>query len=134
MENKNVRRVVALVVQRPDGKILLLKRSPDRPYDPNKWSIATGHIEAGEPPHEAATRELKEELGIDAKPSKAGRLIEIGSYEKPLHVYTFLFSIDLRKVELNAEHTDYSWIEPKDIFDYDRVYKLEDDLAALDLL
>jgi 8-oxo-dGTP pyrophosphatase MutT (NUDIX family) len=134
MENKNVRRVVAIVVQRSDGKILLLKRSPDRSYDPDKWSVATGHIKDSEHPHETATRELKEELGVDAKPFKEGRLVIVGSYEKPLHVYPFLFSIDSLKVELDAEHSDYSWIEPKDVYNYDRVDKLEDDLSALDLL
>jgi len=134
MESKNVRRVVAMVVQRPDGKILLLQRSPDRSYDPNKWSVSTGHIEDDEDPHEAAIRELKEELGIDAKPSKEGRLVVVDSYENPLHVYTFLFSIDILKVELNLEHNDYAWIEPTDVYNYDRVDKLEDDLAALDLL
>lgn len=134
MENKNVRSVVAIVIQRSDGKILLLKRASDRSFDPNKWSVATGHIKEGEKPHEAATRELKEELGVDAKPSKEGRLVVVGSYEKPLHVYPFLFLIDLAKVEIDAEHSDYSWVMPKDVYNYDRVDKLEDDLSALDLL
>lgn len=134
MENKNARKVVALVLQRSDGKILLLKRSSDRVYDPNKWSVATGHIKDGEQPHETAIRELKEELGVDAKPVKEGRLVVVGSYQKPLHVHTFLFSVDLLKVELDTEHSDYLWIEPKDVYNYDRVDKLEDDLSALDLL
>ena len=46
------------------NEILLAKRSSDRAFYPGVWDIVGGHVEAGELPPDALTRELYEELGI----------------------------------------------------------------------
>ncbi|MGD3107757.1 NUDIX domain-containing protein [Streptomyces sp. YGL11-2] len=54
------KRVAADVLLRdPTGRVLLVKPT----YKPG-WDLPGGMVEANEPPHEAATRELKEELGL----------------------------------------------------------------------
>ncbi|WP_269855176.1 NUDIX domain-containing protein [Streptomyces sp. RPT161] len=54
------KRVSADVLLRdPSGRVLLVKPT----YKPG-WDLPGGMAEANEPPHEAATRELKEELGL----------------------------------------------------------------------
>lgn len=50
-----------------DGRVLLV-----RPTYKEYWEVPGGMVEAGESPHEAATREVAEELGIDRP---AGRLL-----------------------------------------------------------
>lgn len=50
-----------------DGRVLLV-----RPTYKDHWEIPGGMVEAGESPHEAAAREVAEELGIDRP---AGRLL-----------------------------------------------------------
>ena len=50
-----------------DGRMLLV-----RPTYKEYWEVPGGMVEAGESPHEAATREVAEELGIDRP---AGRLL-----------------------------------------------------------
>lgn len=60
--------------------ILLQKRSANKDSHPGCYDISSaGHIAAGDKPLESALRELKEELGIAAKPEQ---LQEIGIHRK----------------------------------------------------
>jgi lipoyl(octanoyl) transferase len=53
-------RTVSVVPVAPDGRILLLRRTPERG---GFWQPVTGRIEPGESPETAAERELEEETG-----------------------------------------------------------------------
>ncbi len=53
-------RTVSVVPVAPDGRVLLLRRSPERG---GFWQPVTGRIEPGESPEAAAGRELSEETG-----------------------------------------------------------------------
>ena len=46
----------------PDGRILIVK-----PTYKDSWDVPGGYVNAGETPHHAAVREVKEELGIDVE-------------------------------------------------------------------
>jgi isopentenyldiphosphate isomerase len=60
-----IHRVVLIILQDPDGRILLQRRSPDMATNANRWDVsAAGHVDAGEDYNSAAARELEEELGI----------------------------------------------------------------------
>lgn len=63
--NKMPRRTCGGIITQ-NGKILLGKRKKDRLY-PDIWDIFGGHIKPNETKEEALRRELKEELGIEAK-------------------------------------------------------------------
>ena len=69
-----------LIVNQEKTKTLLQKRSAEKDLYPNMWDISVGgHISAGEDDLTSATRELKEELSIDAskiKIERKGRIIE----------------------------------------------------------
>lgn len=58
--------VVCAILER-DGKILLAQR-PLHADQPGLWELAGGKVEAGETQPEALARELREELGIEARP------------------------------------------------------------------
>jgi len=58
--------VAAAVIERPDGTFLLAQRPDGKPY-PGYWEFPGGKIEAGEDPHAALVRELREELGIEVR-------------------------------------------------------------------
>lgn len=51
----------ALLVR--DGRLLLGRRSPAKPFYPNVWDLIGGHAEAGETPEQALLREVEEEIG-----------------------------------------------------------------------
>ena len=55
-------RTIAVTATRPDGKVLLMRRSDARG---GFWQQVTGRIEPGEDAADAARRELREETGAD---------------------------------------------------------------------
>lgn len=60
--------VAHIWVYNDKGQILLQLRHPNKSWGGGKWDLAGGgHISASEAPDVAALRELKEELGLDAK-------------------------------------------------------------------
>jgi 8-oxo-dGTP diphosphatase len=64
-ENKPVE-VAAAVIQRPDGAFLLAQRPQGKVYA-GYWEFPGGKVEPGEPPEQALSRELHEELGVDVE-------------------------------------------------------------------
>ena len=56
---------VHIIVERPDGRLLLQKRSTKKRIQPGRWDTSVGgHVNAREDVASAARRELEEELGI----------------------------------------------------------------------
>ena len=50
------------VIQRADGRVLLIRQR----YR-NRWGLPGGLLERGEPPEDAARREVREEVGLDVE-------------------------------------------------------------------
>lgn len=67
-------KVSAGILER-DGRILICQRRQDQPHA-GKWEFPGGKLEGEETPEEALVRELREELGIEAK-----QPVEIIRYE-----------------------------------------------------
>lgn len=60
-------RAVAVLVARPDGRVVLQRRSRSDRWHPGLLTLSsTGHVRSGESYTSAAVRELREELGITA--------------------------------------------------------------------
>lgn len=60
-------RCVHVFVLDPRGRLWLQRRAPDRELWPGLWtSTASGHVDAGEGEEQAARRELREEMGLEA--------------------------------------------------------------------
>lgn len=60
--------VVEILVATPDGHVFVTQRAPNKTF-PLLWEITGGSVLAGEGVLEGAVRELKEETGIQIKPS-----------------------------------------------------------------
>lgn len=56
---------VGIFIINDKQEILLQKRSANKRFNPNKWGLCAGHVDAYETLEEAALREIKEEVGLD---------------------------------------------------------------------
>jgi 8-oxo-dGTP pyrophosphatase MutT (NUDIX family) len=91
-----------------------------RPTYKDHWDIPGGYVEAGETPHQACTREVKEELGIDVR---LGSLLVADWAPHPNEGDKLLFVFDggtlaagqLTAIRLPPEElTEYAYRDPAD--------------------
>lgn len=77
--NNLLHRMVAVMVIRTSGRIVVHQRAPWKDVHPSKWDVAFGGVPAvGEPDLDAARRELAEEAGLDLTPDQ---FIEVASLD-----------------------------------------------------
>ena len=92
-----------------DGKVLLVKRSPQRQFYPNVWDLFGGHVEEGESPEDASRREALEELQVEIESPRF-----LGTVHDPVEPADIMVSaVSAWKGEpINAapdEHADIGW-------------------------
>jgi 8-oxo-dGTP pyrophosphatase MutT (NUDIX family) len=99
-----------------DGLVLLVHRHPSRRWYPDCWDLVGGHVEAGELPHQAVSRECLEELGIQVHDPVP---IPITVSDHTLDVHAFLVTRwDGEPVNAAPdEHDDLRWFSPSDLPD-----------------
>ena len=56
---------VAAFIINDKEQVLLHKRSANKRFNPNKWALCAGHVDAHESLENAILREIKEEVGLD---------------------------------------------------------------------
>lgn len=93
--NQLLHRVVHVLVFDSKQRLLLQKRSLDKPVAPGKWDTSVGgHVDRGETLSLAAQREMKEELGIgDQQLRYAYHYIHTNDFESEL-VTTYICHFD----------------------------------------
>ncbi|MEV6415521.1 NUDIX hydrolase [Kribbella sp. NPDC051718] len=108
---------IAVAVLVRDGLVLLVHRHPSRRWYPNAWSFsAGGHVDPGESPHQAVSRECLEELGIQVHDPLP---IPMTVTDPTLDVRAFLLT-HWDGEPVNAapeEHDDLRWFRPTDLAD-----------------
>ena len=106
-------RVVAALLQRQDGKVLITQRRPQA-FMPLKWEFPGGKVEQGESDQEALARELQEELGIQVQVGThfMGMVHNYPDFDVDFQVYSCsIVSGDLKKIAVN----DYCWVTISDL-------------------
>ncbi|WP_061708859.1 pyrimidine (deoxy)nucleoside triphosphate diphosphatase [Pseudenterobacter timonensis] len=108
--------VVAAILER-EGKILLARR-PAHADQPGKWELAGGKVEAGETQPEALARELREELGIEAQPTRyvASHTREVS--QRLIHLHAWHVAA-FRGTPAPHFHSQLVWCTPEAALDYD---------------
>lgn len=89
-ETQFKRRYVGCIVLTQDFRILLQQRGPDWSSFPGCLSTFGGGIEEGETPLQALLRELKEELGAEAK---ASEVVQLGVITEAVTQYSELIYV-----------------------------------------
>lgn len=108
-----IHRAVHLLVQNKHGDVLLQKRSPWKDRQPSVWdSSAAGHVDSGESYEQAAVRELKEELGIQAELSLIGHLApcpQTGMEHITIYLVNYTGKVRIPPAEIEA----VQWFSPQ---------------------
>jgi 8-oxo-dGTP diphosphatase len=119
--------VVTAFLERPDGRILLLRRSARVGSFQGRWAGVSGFLE-DPTPLEQARREIREETGLDAPDltlAAEGRLVYARDEERLYIVHPFRFRTDRSDVRLDWEHTTAEWVEPGVLRERPTVPKLD---------
>src|SRR6478609_6148294 len=97
-----------------DGLVLLVHRHPSRRWYPDCWDLVGGHVESGELPHQAVSRECLEELGVHVHNPLP---IPMTVSDPTLDMHTFLVT-RWEGEPVNAapeEHDDLRWFRPGEL-------------------
>jgi len=116
-------------------KILILHRTSARHSSPNLWQPVSGFIGERESAEDAALREVKEETGLDGKIAKSGEIFNVTDQWGRWIIVPYLISVDSDKVKIDTnEHSEYRWINPDEIKNFDTVKGVFEDLKAIGIL
>lgn len=115
---------IAVFIINDKKQVLLEKRSAKKIFEPNKWALCAGHVDAGESLESAALREIKEEVGIDVSKEN---LIPFGKREITIrdlnsHITYFYYT----KLNLNEEDFTIQEEELSEVkwYDIDKVIEM----------
>lgn len=99
-------REAKVMVRRGRELLVLLRSAADGGY----WHTVAGGVEEGESYSDAAVRELREEIGLDAEPVDLRRKCV---YDDTVEVHAFLVDVPPGwEPTLNEEHDEYRWLDP----------------------
>ena len=117
--SQKIIKAVGVIMEKPDGDILVLKRHKDS-LEGEKLGLVGGYIDEQEDAVSALQREAIEEIGMEIEISK---LIHLKSYnwntsERSLtfETYKYLVRENLEIKLDNVENTAYYWMNPKDLY------------------
>ncbi len=116
-----------------NGEIMILKRSRKVGSNKEKWAGVSGYVETA--CDKQALIEIGEETGLlldDIQLLKTGDPICVGKTDVKWIVHPYLFHINSRgKIRIDWEHTEYKWIKPQDIDNYETVPMLKEVLKSV---
>ncbi len=105
-----------VILQKDDGKILILLRKPDVP-EGNRWGIPGGKTSFGEEAIETAIRKTRQEIGLLLNKSDL-QFLDMFHYQVDGNEFNFfvfkakITNDQVRKLVLNKEgHSKYAWID-----------------------
>ena len=111
------------IIFNEENKLLLVRRSKDDEWMPDKFALVGGRCEENEIPEETIIREAKEETNLTLKKPK----LVYSTIENNTFLYVFISKVNnTNKIKINDEHSGYVWVDSNDIKNYDTVPNLVD--------
>ena len=112
---RNPKATVTAVIAR--GQEILLAKRTEEPFR-GSWDLIGGYMNEAETPEEALKRELKEELGVEAKLKFMDFFPGYASWKGedfPVLSLAYLAEIDFDKVKTNHEIAELKWFHIDDL-------------------
>jgi predicted aconitase with swiveling domain/ADP-ribose pyrophosphatase YjhB (NUDIX family) len=115
-----------------EGEILVLKRSELVGTFQLLWAGCSGYLEEGEKPLERAIKEIEEEVGLrNLELVVEGGLVSSRDEERVWVIHPYLFRSSSRDITIDWEHTDYRWINPSQLPEFETVPRLSRTLDSV---
>jgi 8-oxo-dGTP pyrophosphatase MutT (NUDIX family) len=132
-------KVVTVLLQNDEGRILILKRSNKVRTYKGMWGGVAGYVEENEEPFQTAFKEIKEEVGLENEDVEFSRQLDPISftdfYEGKRYdwkIFSFLFKIkEISKIKIDWEHSEYRWIAPSQIKKFNTVPHFKEIVSKL---
>ncbi|PID82933.1 MAG: NUDIX domain-containing protein [Clostridiales bacterium] len=109
-------------------KILILKRSIRNKKVEGLWELPGGGVDYNENPNHAIIREIKEEVGIDAKSVTPKYIFHIKKDKGKILGITYLITFDNSNITLSKEHLEYKWVNKDELNNYKLIDSLKNEL------
>jgi ADP-ribose pyrophosphatase YjhB (NUDIX family) len=111
-----------------DGRLLIIKRAPDSDPYPGLWDVPGGSVHKGETIDQGLRRETSEEVDLTLSHIRPLTSWSTGQQESLVIGLSYLATSETDTVTLSEEHTDFAWVEPSSISDYDFPPNLEKEI------
>lgn len=131
--NSAIAPVITVFIKYKD-KILLLKRSDKVRTYQGKWNTVAGYLDELKPIREKVLEEIKEEIGINEDnflSIRIGEPYEFTDFEvnKTWVIHPILVELKYKPdIKLDWEHTEYKWIKPEELKEFEVVSNLDKSL------
>jgi 8-oxo-dGTP diphosphatase len=109
---------VAAAVLAKDGRVLLARRAPGKRLA-GLWEFPGGKLDAGESPAAALARELREELGLDARVGPELMRSQHDYDFGRLELIALLCRVENAGPLSSTDHDALEWVEPAKLLDYE---------------
>ncbi len=111
LKNGEYHLVVHIWIFSSDGKLLIQRRSDNKPLMPGEWAATGGAAISGESSYTAANRELFEELGICSNRKNLKKAFRIKRRNSLLDVWLIEANIPTNKLRLQkSEVSEAKWV------------------------
>lgn len=109
MNDPAVIRAVGAIIQRADGRLLMIKRG----NEPGRglWSLPGGRVEPGESEEAAVAREVAEETGLVVTVGKLAGRIQRGRYD----IGDYFATVVGGELAAATDALDACWADPREL-------------------
>ena len=122
--------MVVTSVLKNQNEVLVLRRSKEVKTMQEKWAGVSGYLEKNEDLLSRALIEIYEETRINKDELVLRKIFDRSNVqihnELMINIQPFCFVSSTRKVVLDWEHSDYSWINQKEIDNFDFVPRFKE--------
>ena len=105
---------IKVIIQRSDGKILLIQEPETNDWMPGHWGLPGGKPLQKESLYEAFKRKMKEELGKDIEPMGIYKIEELLIEEKTVLMFHVVAELGADE-DIKGESQNYKWVDINEI-------------------